>query len=225
MRIQRADRNKLAEVVALLQKGGVIIYPTETVYGLGCLASRAEAIERIAALKGSPETASYLILIRSADEMGRYASQIPQAARKLAKKFWPGPLTLILPAKADLHPRLIGPTGGVGMRVSSHPWCRALLEVLDEALISTSANFTGYPPPASLLEIDQRLADEVDLVVDGGTLAGTESTVVDVCGEAPVIKRLGAVAAAKIPAIIEDLDTTTIANRNGARKAQKSSRE
>jgi L-threonylcarbamoyladenylate synthase len=193
MHIKKADRKNIEEVVALLQSGGVIIYPTETVYGIGCLAGNAEGIARIEAIKRSPRDAAYLILIRDANQMSKYAARIPEPAKRLAKRFWPGPLTLALPAKAGLHPRLVGPSGGVALRVSSNSWCRALMEQLNDALVSTSANPSGYPPPASLMELDQQVGAAVDLVIDGGILTGELSTLVDLTGDAPKLIREGAV--------------------------------
>jgi len=183
----------------------VIVYPTETVYGLGCRASESNSIERIARIKKARQDAPFLILIRDAGQLRKYARQIPPAAERLAQRFWPGPLTLILPARKDLHPRLIGPSGGVGMRVSSHAWCQALLEQLDEALISTSANFTGSPAPRSLMELDQQLGAQADLVIDGGTLPGEVSTILDLCSDPPLLRRKGAIKAAQIKSVAGNL--------------------
>ncbi len=200
--IRPATPECVAEVADLLRRGGVIIYPTETVYGLGCLADKPEAIERIARLKGSPEGASYLVLLRATEQMQDYAGTVPASAKKLAKRFWPGALTLILPARAGLSPRLLGPSGGIGMRVSSHPWCRELLRHLDQALVSTSANLTGRPAPRSLIEMDQQLSDQADLVVDGGVLAGFASTVVDLCMNPPLVRRAGAITVEAIQQVL-----------------------
>jgi L-threonylcarbamoyladenylate synthase len=204
--LKTEDTERLDEVVHCLQGGGIIIYPTETLYGLGAVADRSAAIERLALIKGSAEAASYLLLIRSGNDLERFASVVPPAAQALSAAFWPGPLTIVLPARIDLHSRLIGPSGGVGLRVSPHPWCRALLERLGDALISTSANFSRNRAPAKPSQIDDKLARMVDLVVDGGTLKGIASTVVDLCGEKPVVRREGAVKVADIRMVIPDID-------------------
>lgn len=189
----------------MLRDGGIIVYPTETVYGIGCLAGNVEGIERIAEMKRSPDETTYLVLIRDAEQMSRYAVRIPDLAKNLAKRFWPGPLTLVLPARAGLHPRLVGSSGGIGMRVSANRWCQALMAALDDALISTSANLSGYASAASLMELDQQVGNEVDLVIDGGILPGDASTLVDLTSTSPKLIREGAVKADEIRALIGDL--------------------
>jgi len=210
VKLRPADARAAARAAHLLRRGGVIIYPTETVYGLGALPEQAGAVERIAALKGSGEEARFLLLIRDLDDLERWASPVCEAAGILARAFWPGPLTLILPARPDLHPRLVGPGGGVGLRVSPHPWCRQLLKRLDTAVVSTSANFTGRPAPQSLIELDDRLAGAADLVVDGGLLAGEPSTVLDVTGDKPRVVRAGAVGVEAIEEVIGAVEKAAI---------------
>jgi len=208
MEIQTADYRNLSGVVDLLEKGGVIVYPTETVYGLGALADNPSAIERIARLKGSDPNSPFLILIRRIDDLLDYARHVPPLALKLTEHFWPGPLTLILPVRrsADLHPRLVGPSGGVALRVSSHPWCRALMDLLGRGLVSTSVNPTGLAAPCSLHPpaggLDDRLLQGVDLVLDGGRLTGIVSTVLDFCLDPPLIRRVGAIDRATIESVI-----------------------
>lgn len=196
------DRQAVAQTVEILARGGVIVYPTETVYGLGALVPHTAAIERIARLKGSRPEATYLMLINQPADMERYAESIPRVAFDLAQRFWPGPLTLILPARSNLHPRLIGSSGGVGLRVSSHPFSRMLLEKLDQALVSTSANFTGQSAPMAIQELDAELAQGADLVIDKGVLSGLASTVVDLCKEPPEVSRVGAIAPEEIAKVV-----------------------
>jgi L-threonylcarbamoyladenylate synthase len=202
MNLQLAQVEWVPEVADLLRRGGVIVYPTETVYGLGCIADDARAAERIAVIKGSHEQASFLILVHEFEMILNYAAKIPDSARVLAKAFWPGPLTLILPALPELPSLLKGPTGGVGLRVSPHPWARALVEELGVGLVSTSANLHGRPAPVSLMELDQQVGDQADLIIDGGALAGVPSTVLDLCVEPPLLRREGAVSRAAIEAVV-----------------------
>lgn len=206
MHILPAQTEHIPRVVSVLQRGGIIVYPTETVYGLGCLADDAAAIKRIAALKGSAEQVSFLVLVRDLEQALDYAAALLPDARALARKFWPGPLTLVLPAHPHLPDLIVGPSGGVGLRVSPHPWVKALLRSLSSGLVSTSANPHGWPAPDSLAELDQRLGDKADLVLDGGTLPGTPSTVLDLCGEKPVLVREGAIEKEEIEALIGKLD-------------------
>jgi L-threonylcarbamoyladenylate synthase len=205
MRIEKANSKKIDAVAALLQGGGIIIYPTETVYGIGCLAGNEKGLARIAEIKHSPEETTYLVLIRDAEQMSQYAARIPDLAKKLAKRFWPGPLTLVLPAKSGLPPKLVGSSGGIGMRVSASRWCQALMAELHDALVSTSANLSGFPSPASLMELDQQVGNEADLVIDGGILPGDASTVVDLTGKRPTLIREGMIKADKIKNLIGDL--------------------
>jgi L-threonylcarbamoyladenylate synthase len=120
----------------------------------------------------------------------------------LAEAFWPGPLTLILPALMDVPGILIGPSGGVAVRVSSHPWVQGLMQELGVGLVSTSANQHGYPAPASMMELDQQIGHQADLVVDGGTLPGVPSTVLDLCGEKPKLIRAGVISRETIEVVV-----------------------
>jgi L-threonylcarbamoyladenylate synthase len=190
------------EAADLIRRGGVLIYPTETVYGLGAGACNAAAIERIARIKGTAAEAAYLLLVRDIEQIRQYARIFPAAAERLARRFWPGPLTLILPAKDGLPPRLVGAGGGVGVRISSHPWCQELLSRLECALVSTSANFSGQPAAAVGADLDPSLKAAVDLVVDGGRLRGRASTVLDLCSDPPRLLREGEVSGVEIEAVI-----------------------
>ncbi|MCX6639886.1 MAG: L-threonylcarbamoyladenylate synthase [bacterium] len=202
MNLVAVEARQIEQTLELLKNGGVIIYPTETVYGLGCLASITQAIDRIAELKGSADGANYLLLVKSADSLRRYCRIIPQLALDLARRFWPGPLTLILPAVSGLHSRLVGPTGGVAVRMSSYPWCIELMDRLGEALISTSANQTRAPAPDSPKVLDKELVARVDAVIDGGVLSGMPSTLLDLCADPPVLLRIGAISRQEIESVI-----------------------
>ncbi len=196
---------ELEKAADWIRRGGVLIYPTETVYGLGAGACNGAAIERIARIKGSAEHAKYLLLVRDIEQIRRYARIFPPAAQRLARRFWPGPLTMILPAKAGLPPRLVGPGGGVGVRISSHPWCRALLYRLECALVSTSANPSGKPAAVSCADLDPSLIAAVDLVVEGGDLQGRASAVLDLCSDPPKLLREGVVTGEEIEAVIGEI--------------------
>lgn len=203
-----ARPKEIAGIVDLLLQSGVIIYPTETVYGLGCLASQSSAIDRVVELKGSAPEAAFLILVGGHNRLSQFCYDIPLSAEPLIQHFWPGPLTLILPAVKGLHPRLVGPSGGVALRFSSHPWCEALLCELPDGLISTSANHSGADPPEAVDELDERLADDVDIILDGGRLKGGLSTLLDLCQDPPVILRDGAVPASEIEHLIGPIKST-----------------
>lgn len=195
---------EIDEVVDLLERGGVLVYPTETVYGIGCLAGWHSAIDRIAELKGSQPGASFLILIRGKEHLNRFCAGIPASAEKLIDLFWPGPLTLVLPAIDGLHPRLVGPSGGIALRQSPHPWTQAILKRVNDGLISTSANPSGEVPPLTLDDLDSSIAERADLVVDAGKLPGGISTILDLCEDPPLIRRGGAISLTEIRALIPE---------------------
>jgi tRNA threonylcarbamoyl adenosine modification protein (Sua5/YciO/YrdC/YwlC family) len=190
------------EGAELLCSGGVIIYPTETVYGVGCLSNQREAIDRIVGLKGSAADASYLVLIGDSGLVEDYCSEILDSARLLMNVFWPGPLTLVLPAREGLHPRLVGAGCGVALRWSSHRWPQALLEKVEVGLISTSANPSGSPAPRAVEELDPAITQGVDAVLDGGRLQGGVSTVLDLCQDPAVLVRPGGIRIAEIESVI-----------------------
>jgi L-threonylcarbamoyladenylate synthase len=206
LNIKPALIESIPEVAELLCRGGVIVYPTETVYGLGCIADDALAAQRITAIKFSRLDANFLILVRDLEQTLNYAESIPTVARTLAQAFWPGSLTLILPALMDLPGILIGPGGGVAMRVSPHPWVQALMAELGVGLISTSANLHGYPAPAALMALDQQVGNQADLVVDGGRLSGVPSTVLDLCGERPRLVRAGVISREAIEVVVGKIE-------------------
>ncbi len=195
----------IRKAVETLQDGGVILYPTETVYGIGCLTDRPETIERLAVVKGIQRTDPFLVLIRELRQIAAFCVDVPAAAFTLMERFWPGPLTLVMPAAKDVHPRLVGPSSGVALRISSHPWVRSLMEHLDTGLISTSANFRKEPPPNRFSSVDAALLRAVDFAVDTGTLTGRVSTLLDLCTSPPMIRRQGAVQTSEIEKLIGEV--------------------
>ena len=153
------------EVVRVLRQGGIILYPTDTVWGLGCDATNADAVARIYALKRNENKKSMLVLCASADMVARYVDRAPGIAyevMELATK----PLTLILPGAAGVAANLIPEEGTLGVRVPDHEFCRRLLRGLGRPIVSTSANISGRPSPAGLPEVAKEIIDGVDWVVD-----------------------------------------------------------
>jgi L-threonylcarbamoyladenylate synthase len=183
----------VAEAAAALRRGSLVVYPTETFYGLGALATHPEALARLGAAKLRP--AGKPLPLVAADEamaFGLWAA-VPPEARVLATAFWPGPLTLVTAAA----PGLPGPVtlgGAVGVRVPGYELARELCRLAGGPVISTSANPSGGPAPASVEELDPALLSRVDLVLDGGaTPGGLPSTVVQVGEGGPRLLRAGAV--------------------------------
>jgi L-threonylcarbamoyladenylate synthase len=184
----------LQEVLPILRKGGIIVFPTETFYGLGGNALDTQALERIYLVKGRPANLPVLCLVDGTERVHDLVREVLPAPKALMEAFWPGPITLVLPARAHLPPALVGPTGGVGVRWSSHPLVRGLVALLDAPLVGTSANISGQAPPSRVREISLSVRRGVQVILDGGpTPGGAPSTVLDCTVRPPRIIREGAI--------------------------------
>lgn len=203
-----ADQSaSIAEVVPHLKNGGLLAYPTETVYGFGCLL-QTEALERLARLKGGREQKPFLLLLPNAAAAA--GLQWTPAALALSEAFWPGPLTLALAAPPDAYPeRVTGGGGTVAVRVTPHAGVRALLTVLGQPITSTSANLPGHAPATNAQTIVETLAELAAgdiLILDGGPARSTTpSTLVDCSVDPPRVLREGAIPAAEIERCLHDL--------------------
>jgi L-threonylcarbamoyladenylate synthase len=185
---------RIAEAAATLRRGGVIAYPTETFYGLGALAADGAAVARLVRAKERPDGQPLPLLGADLAQLEAVARFEP-LARRLADSFWPGPLTLVLPARPGLAPAITGGGGTVGVRVTSGAVAAALADAAGGALVATSANRSGQPPPTTASGLDPALRARLDLVLDGGpTPGGAPSTVVAVEGGRIAVLRAGAVA-------------------------------
>jgi L-threonylcarbamoyladenylate synthase len=184
-------QREIEKGVKIFQKGGVIAFPTDTVYGLGADAFNAKAVERIYEIKNRPKHRQLPLLIAAAERLTTLASPIPEIAWFLAKRFWPGGLTLVLP-KTDSLPAYLASGPTIAVRVPDHPACLALIQRLGNPVIGTSANVSGEPPALTADEVRQQLGGKIDFVINGGKCpGGKESTVVDVTHESPKILRQG----------------------------------
>jgi L-threonylcarbamoyladenylate synthase len=184
-------QREIEKGVKIFQKGGVIAFPTDTVYGLGADAFNAKAVERIYEIKNRPKHRQLPLLIAAAERLTTLASPIPEIAWFLAKRFWPGGLTLVLP-KTDSLPAYLASGPTIAVRVPDHPVCLALIQHLGNPVIGTSANVSGEPPALTADEVRQQLGGKIDFVINGGKCpGGKESTVVDVTHESPKILRQG----------------------------------
>ncbi len=163
-----------------LRRGGIVAYPTETFYGLGALARDPAAVARLAAVKGRPDGKPLPLVAADRAQVDEVA-ELGAAAARLADAFWPGPLTLVLPARPGLPAEITAGTGTVGIRVPGSDVARALARAAGGAIVSTSANLSGEPPPSAPGELAPALVARLDLVLDGGrTPGGLPSTVVAV---------------------------------------------
>ena len=188
---EAVDRIARARAVETLRAGGLVAFPTETVYGLGADASNEGAVRRIFGVKGRPTT--HPLIVHAADPWP-WAMESPAEAARLADRFWPGPLTMILRRSARASDAVTGGQGTVGLRVPSHPLALALLREFGGGVAAPSANRFGKVSPTTAKHVRDDLGGDVDFIVDGGPCAvGVESTIVDLSGGAPAILRPGGV--------------------------------
>jgi L-threonylcarbamoyladenylate synthase len=181
--------------VAVLRSGGLVAFPTETVYGLGADAENIDAVARVFAVKGRPPTHPLILHIASADVLHEWVAEVPDAARILAARFWPGPLTVVLRRSPRVPLAVTGGLETIAVRVPAHPTALALLGAFRGGLAAPSANRFGSVSPTSALHVKADLGNDVDLVLDGGPCGvGVESTIVDLTGSAPVVLRPGGVS-------------------------------
>ena len=182
-----------------ISAGGVVALPTESFYGLSVDATNAQAVDKIFAIKKRGPELPILILISSIEELAKYVIAVPPAAKQLAKRFWPGGLTIIFESAPILPSNLTGGTGKIGIRISSHPVVRTIQRALAVPITGTSANISGTPPCTTADQVLECLGTEVDLVLDGGPTQGKNpSTVLDVTVDPPLILREGMIRAEEI---------------------------
>jgi L-threonylcarbamoyladenylate synthase len=187
-----ADLEAAADV---LREGGLVAFPTETFYGLGANALDPDAVERVFAAKGRPPDKPLLVLVDSPEMLDVVAAEVSPEARRLMGRYWPGPLTLVLPARDVLPAPLTAGTRTIGVRIPSQVVARGLVRAAGVPVTAPSANRHGAPSPRTAAEVLAGLGPRVDLVLDGGpTPGGAASTVLDVTGWPPRVLRPGAVA-------------------------------
>jgi len=185
--------------VARLSEGGLVAFPTETVYGLGADALNADAVARVFALKGRPSNNPLIVHVSDASMAQRCVSDWPEHASKLAHAFWPGPLTLVLPRSADVPDVVTGGGDTVAVRCPEHPAALALIEAFGGAIVGPSANPSGYISPTTPEHVRDAFDADDLIVLDGGHCrAGIESTVLDLSTEVPTILRQGVIGAHRI---------------------------
>lgn len=185
----------LDHAVSLLRAGRLVAFPTETVYGLGADASNDEAVKKIFAVKGRPADHPVIVHLPDAAQLEHWASAVPERAQRLASRFWPGPLTLVLPRAASVHDVVTGGQDTVGLRVPSHPLALELLRRFGRGLAAPSANKFGRLSPTTAEHVRSELGESVDLILDGGACpVGIESTIVDLSGDEPALLRPGRIS-------------------------------
>lgn len=193
----------IAGAAAALRDGKLVAFPTETVYGLGADAENAAAVARIFAVKGRPATHPLIVHLASADDLPRWAAQVPEAAWCLAAACWPGPLTLLLRKSARVPSTTTGGLDSVGLRVPAHPVALELLTKFGGGVAAPSANRFGRVSPTRAEHVARDLGDDVDVLLDGGECdVGVESTILDLTSDVPVLLRPGGVTVARIESLL-----------------------
>ncbi|MBS1531876.1 MAG: threonylcarbamoyl-AMP synthase [Bacteroidetes bacterium] len=158
-------RDEVAKALKVVKEGGIILYPTDTIWGIGCDATNTDAVKKIFKLKQRDEAKSMIILLDTENKLESYVREVPAIAYDLME-YAENPLTLVMPGARNISPALISEDGSVGIRVAKHEFCQQLIQRLRKPLVSTSANISGKPSPQNFGQIDQEIIDEVDYVVD-----------------------------------------------------------
>ena len=193
----------IREAAAVLRRGGLVAFPTETVYGLGADASNPAAVARIYQVKGRPAGHPVIVHIGDARQLERWAREVPNDAKKLAARFWPGPLTLVLKRALGVGDYLTGGEDTIGLRMPNHPVALELLRQFGGGIAAPSANKFGRISPTTAEHVSDDLGDEVDLILDGGPCEiGIESTIIDLSRDRPVLLRPGRISVEEIAATL-----------------------
>ena len=188
------DNSRLEKAIKLLNRGGIIAFPTDTVYGIGADAFQPEAVRKLYQIKGRPEDKPIPILVGTLADVKRVAQNLPESFFRIAERFWPGELTLIVEEK-DLLPELTAGGKTVGVRMPNHPLALQLMQRFGGPIATTSANRSGESPATSAQAVQAELGARVDLVLDGGqTFTKVASTVLDLSTTPPKIRRYGGVS-------------------------------
>ena len=212
--------SEIDAAVTLLKRGGVVAFPTETVYGLGAEVSNPSAVGRIFEIKKRPVDHPLIVHFADPSRLSHWAREVPQQAWQLAERFWPGPLTLILSRSRNVPENVTGGQDTVGLRIPHHPVALALLRELGpyRALAAPSANRFGHVSPTTAAHVHEEFGDEVDMILDGGACdVGLESTIVGFDGQTAVILRPGGI---QLAALAEVLDGNVVISKGAKRSVR-----
>lgn len=200
------------QAVDILNSGGIVAFPTETVYGLGAIATDEQAVQRIFEAKGRPSDNPLIVHIGNQSDINKYTTDIPEIAESLMNAFWPGPLTLIMEKKPGIIANVVtAGLGTVAIRMPDHPIALALLRKLDQPLAAPSANRSGKPSPTEADHVYHDLIGRVPLILDGGeTGVGLESTILDITVTPPVILRPGGITKEQLEDLIGTVHMATL---------------
>ncbi len=195
----------IAEAARIIRNGGVVVFPTRSLYGLGADAFNVRAVNRIFHIKQRPANKPILVLIEDMDELNRLAALVPPAATAIMEGFWPGRVSIVLQAKEGLSSNLTAGTKKIGIRLPGHNIAYTLVKAAGSPITGTSANLSGNTGCFQVNDLDEKIVDSVDLILDAGSLkGGAGSTVVDVTGETPLILRQGELSKKDIFNVIDN---------------------
>ncbi len=197
------DPGVIDQTAALIRNGGLVVFPTNTFYGLGALALDSRAVEKVFRAKERQAHKPLLVLVASREEISSLVASIPDSAQRLMDAFWPGGMTLVFQAKGVFPMNITGHTGKIGIRQARHPVASALVKTAGSPITATSANLSGKAPCSDVNHLDNRIRDRVDLVLDCGKLPGEKgSTVVDVTLSPPKVLREGVIGVKQMEALL-----------------------
>jgi L-threonylcarbamoyladenylate synthase len=198
--------SEVRRAAQILRAGGLVAFPTETVYGLGADAGSAQAVKKLYTVKRRPADHPVIVHFENSKAAFAWAREVPASAKKLAARYWPGPLTLILKRSPLAQDFVTGGQDTVGLRVPSHPIARELLKEFEGAIAAPSANRFGLVSPTTAAHVREDLGNEADLVLEGGpSEVGIESTIVDLSRDAPVLLRPGHVSKAELESLLGEV--------------------
>ncbi len=202
------------QAAELLKNGGLVGIPTETVYGLGANGLDPDAVAKIFQAKGRPQDNPLILHVPEAGWLARYCEKIPEAAYRLAREFWPGPLTMILPRKPVVPDAVTAGLDTVGMRCPAHPLCREVIRLAGVPVAAPSGNASGRPSPTTARSMLEDMDGKIDAILDGGPCSvGVESTIVDLTCEPPRLLRPGGISLERLRAALGAVDVDPAVTR------------
>jgi L-threonylcarbamoyladenylate synthase len=204
-RLSASIQEQVEKGTSILKNGGVVAFPTDTVYGLGASMAIDSAVEKVYRIKGRPRNMALPLLLADIAQLEQVAISIPASARLLADKFWPGPLTLVLLKSDSVSDIVSSGSKTIAVRIPDHPVPTSLARGIGTAITGTSANLSGQPSALTSAEAREQLGNKVDFIIEGDCPGGRESTVVDLSGKAPVILREGALYIEALRQICPDI--------------------
>ncbi len=206
-KVLKKTEDAIEQAVVIIQNGGVVGLPTETVYGLGADALNSSAVEKIFEAKGRPKDNPMIVHIASIDEVYPLVKEFPEKAKKLAEKYWPGPLTIIMPKSDKVPSRTSGNLDTVAIRMPSHPVMREVIEKSGCPIAAPSANLSGSPSPTNAKYVYDDMNGKIPLIIDGGECeVGLESTVITLAGDKPRLLRPGGITPEQLEDVLGEIE-------------------